>query len=223
MWFSRDSVHDEDAKLISLLSEKLLHYPKTLSNVNLPMPASSSMYWFSPDLASHPESGFDICCARMHVLGLDIYSSQEKILSADFTELLLESLQVTRGNELFDLDFVNILHALQVVQFYCWKASEFQNSQLQIGSVKVVQLSQSQRESISAVKSTFMKNHQLAERIFGCMTCDGNRQHSFDWNTFSAAVAAFEDYTHRLHKELLMSLPHWRTQQIIYNVPVEWC
>jgi hypothetical protein len=35
-------------------------------------------------------------------------------LFSDSTELLMEPLQLVRGNELFKQEFVNILHALQV-------------------------------------------------------------------------------------------------------------
>lgn len=119
LWFSRDSAHDEDAKLISLLSEKMLHGSNDVPISKLPMLASSNMYWFSPDPVSHQQSGFDICCARMHVLGFDIYSSQGKNSFPDLSELLMEPLQLARGNELYDHKFVNILLALQVYFSCC--------------------------------------------------------------------------------------------------------
>lgn len=108
-----------------------------------------------------------------------------------------------------------------MVQFYCWKASELLNSQFEVEASKVVQLSESQQEKISAFRSLCLKDHELAEMVFSCMTSNENWQSSFDWAKFSAAVAELEDYTCKLHKQLLMSLPSWRTQGIIYSVPFE--
>lgn len=72
------------------------------------------MYWFSPDQASTLRPGFDICCARLHVLGFDVYSYQERNFDSDFPELLMKPLKLAMGNELLDKEFGNILHALQV-------------------------------------------------------------------------------------------------------------
>lgn len=112
LWFSRDASHDEDAKLVSLLSQSLLH--NNMPGECLPLPASSNMYWFSPDQTSHHQLGFDICWARLHILGFDVYSYQNRSSDSDFSELLMKPLQLARGNELLDHEFVNILHALQV-------------------------------------------------------------------------------------------------------------
>lgn len=114
MWFSRDASHDEDAKLISFLSQNSL-------SSYLPEPASNNMYWFPPDEALKLQSGFDIRCARLHMLGLDLYSSCKRIChlevnsSYNLLELLMGSLQLAHGAELFDREFVNILHVLQVL------------------------------------------------------------------------------------------------------------
>ncbi|MCH84530.1 prolyl 3-hydroxylase 1, partial [Trifolium medium] len=51
LWFSRDGSHDEDTKLVSLLSQHLLN--KNIAGSLLPLPASSNMYWFSQDQASN--------------------------------------------------------------------------------------------------------------------------------------------------------------------------
>lgn len=114
LWFTRDSTHDEDAKLISLLSEKLLNDSIREPLSKLPVPASSNMYWYSSDSSSDQQSGFDLCCARLHVLGFDVYCHERKGTISDSMELLLGPLQLSNGNELFELEFVNILHALQV-------------------------------------------------------------------------------------------------------------
>ncbi|KAK9277543.1 hypothetical protein L1049_007088 [Liquidambar formosana] len=103
LWFSRDGSHDEDAKLISLLSQNLLNSVGNEPDSYLPLPASSNMYWFSEDQATHHQSGFDIRWARIHALGYDIYSSQEKSCfsafnsSDDFSELLMEPLRLAMG------------------------------------------------------------------------------------------------------------------------------
>lgn len=117
LWFSRDGSHDEDAKLITFLSEKQL--PRSIHETRsfLPRPASSRMYLFPPDT----ESGFDICFARIHALGYDLYSLEDiSCFSAldssnDLSEVLMAPLRLVRKHELFGEEFVNILHVLQVI------------------------------------------------------------------------------------------------------------
>ncbi|XP_061373840.1 uncharacterized protein LOC133316142 isoform X2 [Gastrolobium bilobum] len=130
LWFTRDGSHDEDRKLVSLLSQHLLH--KNMAGSYLPLPASSNMYWLSQNQASNHQLGFNICWARLHVLGYDIYISQDCCCESDVSELLAKPLCLVRGNELLDQEFVNILHALQVVHFYCWKGSALQTNELNI-------------------------------------------------------------------------------------------
>ncbi|KAL4638020.1 hypothetical protein ACB092_03G121000 [Castanea dentata] len=196
LWFSRDASHDEDAKLVSLLSQSLSHFNEP--GPCLPLPASSNMYWFSPGQSSYQQLGFDICWARLHVLGFD-------------------PLQLARGNELFDQEFVNILHALQVVQYYCWKASTLQTSKIQRDTGKVVELSQSQMEKINRLNPVFSKDNQLAETVLNCMTCK-SRQHFLDWANFASSVSLWRDYASKLHEELVRSLPFWKTHQSIFGV-----
>ncbi|KAL5553328.1 hypothetical protein UlMin_040729 [Ulmus minor] len=215
LWFSRDSSHDEDAKLISILSEKLLH-----DNVPswLPLPASSNMYWFSPGQASEDQLGFDICWARLHVLGFDMLYSEDKSCNFDISELLMLPMRLCRGDELLDLEYVNILHALQVVQFYCWKASELQTTEVEVESRKMIKLSQLHQERIRSLKSLFSKDDHLAEMVFSRVAFD---EHCFDCKKFAAAIATWEDYVRKLYEELLRSFPHWRTRQSIFTVPFD--
>lgn len=110
MWFSRDAAHDEDQKLISFLSQGSLDNLDSNFSSLLPAPASHSMYWFPPDEASKFQSGFDIRCARLSILGLYLYSSEETYGAA-----VNSPLQLSWGDELFEMKFVNILHALQVL------------------------------------------------------------------------------------------------------------
>ncbi|KAK6931691.1 hypothetical protein RJ641_003484, partial [Dillenia turbinata] len=227
LWFSRDNSHDEDAKLISILSQNTLDSYFTKPASYLPFPASSNMYWFSPDQAPHHQSGFDIRYARAHILGLDFYASQDAshisaTESSDLAELLLEPLSIARGNELFNEEFVNILHALQVVQFCCWKASELQNSGL-CETGKIIQLTKSQRQKIDNLKCILMKDEQKAVEVFSYVTNDGKPQHSFDWKAFCAAIAAWEDYTGKLQNELLLCLPYWKMHKLIFSVPFDKC
>ncbi|XP_034690486.1 uncharacterized protein LOC117918058 isoform X2 [Vitis riparia] len=227
LWFSRDCSHDEDAKLVSLLSQSQLHSSNNEPDSYLPLPASSSMYWFSPDHISQHQSGFNICWARMHILGYNLFSPQDKSCfsaldsSCDFSERLMEQLQLARGDELFDQEFVNILHVLQVVQFYSWKASKLQTSKVERETENlVVKLSESQREKINSLRTTFLNDQQLAETVLGT-SCGESRQHSFQWVSFSAAVGAWEVYTRELRKELVLSLPYWINHQAIFSVPFD--
>ncbi|KAF5750072.1 hypothetical protein HS088_TW03G00404 [Tripterygium wilfordii] len=221
LWFSRDSNHDEDAKLISLLSQRIMDNSLNMPNLCLPMPASINMYWFSPNQDFDHQSGFNLCCGRMHVLGFDIYVSPASNCLTDCLDALMEPLQVVRGEELFQQEFVNILHALQVLQFYFWKASVFQTSKGKAETGKVVLLSQLKQEEISRLKSLFIRDCQVAQRVFNYETRESDGQHHFDWAIFSAAIAAWEAYTGKLYNELVTSLPYWRTNQSIYTVSFE--
>ncbi|KAL5763014.1 hypothetical protein ACOSP7_019278 [Xanthoceras sorbifolium] len=219
IWFSRDSSHDEDAKLISALSQNLPQRSDNVSHSCLPLPASGNMYWFSSNQASLEESGFNLCWARLHVLGYNVYYSQEMSNFSDLSELLMEPLQLARGDELFYQEFVNILHALQVVQFFHWKGSEYRISKVDIEAGKVICLSHSQREKIDYLKSFFIKDVRLAETVLHSVSNDENEHHrGFDWANFSAAVTAWGDYIGKLHKEIQVSLPYWRTHQSIFIV-----
>jgi leucine proline-enriched proteoglycan (leprecan) len=119
----------------------------------------------------------------------------------------------------------SIHFAEQVVQFSTWKASDLQTSKVTIdsGKVVVVQLSQGQREKMNCLKSVFLKDPQLAEMIFSCMTINVSRWLFFDWADFISAVALWEDYASKLREELVRSLPYWRTHQSIFEVPNDGC
>ncbi|KAM7255352.1 hypothetical protein ACFE04_020593 [Oxalis oulophora] len=212
LWFSRDSNHDEDAKLISLLSQNMLR-----TSTTLPLPASTTMYWFTQNQASSDhQSGFDICCARMHVDGFDIFSSQYQSCIGDAEELLIKPLQLSRQDELFGDEFSNVLHALQVVQFYCWKGSELENFERE--TRKEARLTQSEREIVQRLKSIFIKDHQLANGVFNFSIRDSSTRQPFDWGNFSSAMTAWKNYICKLRQELLLSLPYWKSYQSIHSV-----
>ncbi|XP_070019187.1 uncharacterized protein [Nicotiana sylvestris] len=206
LWFSRDVSHDEDSKLISSLSRALLGVGDRKLLSYLPVPGSINMYWFPPDEASSFLSGFDIRCGRLHVLGFDIHQFQKTShLSASDSsynfELLSGPLLLARENELFETQFLNIMHALQLVQFYHWKFSSLKTkvegstpTPTPTPTPNVIPISSNQKTEIGHLRSAFLKDLQLAEGFFG--------------------------NSRPIKKELLLHLPHWRTNQSIFCVPL---
>ncbi|KAM1541022.1 hypothetical protein PS1_010993 [Malus domestica] len=64
------------------------------------------MYSFSPDqTSSDHQLGFDLCQARLHVLGYDLLFRQDKSHCYNIAELTMEPLRLARGDELFDHEF----------------------------------------------------------------------------------------------------------------------
>ncbi|MCL7031898.1 hypothetical protein MKW94_022447 [Papaver nudicaule] len=226
LWFTRDSSYDEDVKLISLLSQTLLS-----GSVDdrpfpfLPSPASSNMYWFSQDQASHDhQEGFDIRWARIHVLHYTFGTTNLTINDATsdssfhLSESLEKPLRLGRQNEFFKKEFANGLHPLQVVQFYCWKATELptvNNISDEFGNVKELSCSLEDFKNDS-LNVMFLGDQKLVLSIFGYESSDKKLQSSFNWAHFSYVVAAWEDYSLQLRRELITSLPHWRSNHSIF-------
>ncbi|CAA7058236.1 unnamed protein product [Microthlaspi erraticum] len=204
MWFSRDSSHDEDSKLVSRLSQCELHGERLTL---LPLPASTNMYWFP-----HQNIGFDICVARLHLLGFGVCSLKDKDASFDASEQLMGPLQLAKGGELLTMRFTNILHALQVVQFYHWKASELVEEEDTVKEVEA--MSQHQLETINALKSVFLPDESLVTTIFGYSCSNEDQKDSLD----STDISTWEEYTCKLLNELLSSLPQWKTYQTLHKV-----
>ncbi|XP_015062538.1 uncharacterized protein LOC107008130 isoform X2 [Solanum pennellii] len=223
LWFSRDASYDEDPKLISSLSQDLLGVAESKLHSYIPVPGSINMYWFPPDKASSFSSGFDIRCGRLCVLGFDIYPFQktfhlsESESSYNLLEFLSGPLLIARESKMFEPQFLNIMHALQMVQFYLWK---FSNLKTKVGgtSPNITTTSQTQKTEIDHLKSVFLKDLQLAERFFGHSKPIKDMEYEFDWDTFSAAVLEWECYVLKLQKELVLHLPHWKTNQSIFFV-----
>ncbi|XP_008798338.1 uncharacterized protein LOC103713247 [Phoenix dactylifera] len=216
LWFSRDSAHDEDAKLIALLSQILLSQEDDECNSNLPLPASDNMYWFP-----HGESGFDIRCARLQILGFSFYSSNDgkyniSNTSHDPLELLVKPLQIGRGNEIFEKEFINSLHALQVVQFYYWKAPELATERRETGTA-MGSAQHSLIEKSSNLELVLPCNNELAETVLGRISYD-DANLSFDWSDFALAVIRWEDYICRLCGDLSILMPHWLAQRTVFFV-----
>ncbi|QCD83655.1 uncharacterized protein LOC114178277 isoform X1 [Vigna unguiculata] len=218
LWFSRDGSHDEDKKLISLLSQHLLH--KNLADSYLPLPASCNMYWFSLGQASDCQFGFNICWARLHVLGYDIYISQDSGDDCDVSDLLVKPVHLVRGSELLDQEFVNIMHALQVVHFYCWKGSALLNKVSNTDS-KVVKVTDVQREKISGLNSVLSNDNDFASKVFCNTLSEENGYICFDWSGILAAVAAWEDYASNLSQQIHLQFPFWKMHESIYNVQLD--
>ncbi|XP_010415409.1 PREDICTED: uncharacterized protein LOC104701419 [Camelina sativa] len=211
LWFSRDSSHDEDSKLLSRISQCTLH------RFCLPLPASTNMYWFCPHQdASNQNIGFDICFARLHLLGFGLHSLQGEDHSTDASEQLMGTLQIAKGGELLSRKFANVLHALQVVQFYNWKASELKTSNVENDTVEA--MSQPQLETVNALKSVFLPDEKLVTTTFGYSGSNEDLKESLDLTGVSLAVTFWEEYTSKLLKVLLLSLPQWKTFQTIHKV-----
>ena len=114
LWFTRDKSHDEDAKLISLLSERMLQNGIVNPSPSLPSPAPNEMYWFTQE-----GKNFDIRCAKLQGLGCTIWPFMEKESSDDPLQRLIGPLRLGKGDEVFDTKFSNVLHALQVLFVSC--------------------------------------------------------------------------------------------------------
>ncbi|KAL3650649.1 hypothetical protein CASFOL_007052 [Castilleja foliolosa] len=181
------------------------------------------MYWFPPEEASRFQSGFDISTARLNMLGFDVFSSsQDSSLSKQedsrykFLELLKGPLYLAYEDKLLASEFVNILHALQVVQFCHWKKEkEFETSEDVIKRVILQRpVSEIERRKINCLKVELVKDVELADTLVGHV----HTKRSFDSLRFSAMVCEWESYTVKLRKEMAMSLPYWTTQQSIFSV-----
>ncbi|XP_018446527.2 uncharacterized protein LOC108818144 isoform X1 [Raphanus sativus] len=215
MWFTRDSSHDEDSKLVSrLLSQCASH-----EFLPLPLPASANMYWFCPP--HQHANGFDICVARLHLLGFDVHSFlQGDDRSLDDSDRLVGPIQIAKGGEFLTREFTNVLHALQVVQFYRWKASELKTSKVGYDGVEEVveAMSQSQLETINAMNALFLKDKGLVTTTLGYLCSNGEEKDSLNLTGVSSAITSWEEYTCKLLRELLSSLPQWETYQTIHKV-----
>ncbi|XP_078441427.1 2-oxoglutarate (2OG) and Fe(II)-dependent oxygenase superfamily protein isoform X2 [Wolffia australiana] len=197
LWFTRDKSHDEDAKLISLLSSRVNQIIKP--RPTLPFPAPNAMYWFTS-----AGSGFDIRWARLHVLGWKIHPQSTEDFSEDPLRKLIGPLRLGNGKEVLDVEFSNILHGLQAVQFYCWKSSS------------MVERGLMTRETSEAHLAS-LGDLAAAESIFGSglvVTVDDSCQKDLDVAGQRLAVSAWEDYVRALDEILERSLPAWQTNQL---------
>lgn len=120
MWFTLDPKHDEDAKLLMLLSSNPLTSLAGTPDSYCPLPAPDDMYWFCPDSFSDPRKGFDIRSARISILGCSLCTRGDDNMDfftnrTDDSPLKLDKpLLLAQGDEVFKIEFSNSLHALQV-------------------------------------------------------------------------------------------------------------
>ncbi|XP_024312703.1 prolyl 3-hydroxylase 1 isoform X3 [Brachypodium distachyon] len=190
LWFTRDSAYDEDPKLLAFLSQTSLSYEPAFQNSYIPLPASDNI-----DQDSNSRS---------------VPASEDPI------ELLGKPLRVGRRYDVFEKIFANSLHALQVVQFYYWKAPELaaRRKQTAGGSETVcnhtIQIQQSR-----GMKLPLPCDHGLAQTIFGSYD---NMEFAFEWSDFVLAVAMWESYSEELKRKLSTFLPFWLSNETIFVV-----
>lgn len=109
---------------------------------------------------------------------------------------------------------------LQVVQYYCWKVSEVE-AKVELENSKVLLLSEVQQQRITRLKSLFLKDDHLAEMVFSRAACGESIRQFFEWTKFAAAIAMWEGYSCELSKGIVRSLPYWKEQQSIFDVPFD--
>ncbi|KAL1366525.1 hypothetical protein AAHE18_03G366600 [Arachis hypogaea] len=172
------------------------------------------------DQASNDQFGFNICWARLHILGYGISISEDGACDSDVSELLVKPVQLVRGDELLDHEFVNILQALQVVHFYCWQGSALKTKALNVHT-NVLKLSDKDKERINYLKSVLLNDEDLVLKVFGSMPLEENGGICFDWTGIVAAIAAWEDYVTKLSKQIHLELPYWRMHESIYTVQLD--
>ncbi|XP_006651206.1 uncharacterized protein LOC102716394 [Oryza brachyantha] len=214
LWFTRDSAYDEDPKLLSFLSQTSFNNQPFDQKSYIPLPASDIMYWFA-----YEHSGFDIRCARVHILGFCLHVSTDEDNKSvapaedDPIELLGKPVWLGREDGVFDKVFANGLHALQVVQFYYWKAPELaaKRKQTSGGSGTACRPVIQSRTT----KLPLLCNHGLEQTIFGSHK---NIEIDFEWKDFELAVSMWENYSEELQRKLLTFLPYWVSSEAIFIV-----
>lgn len=82
-------------------------------------------------------------------------------------------------------------------------------------------MSQPQLETINALKSVFLPDEDLVTTIFGYPLSTEEQKDSLDLTDISTAITSWEEYSCKLLKELLSSLPQWKTYQSIHKVEAD--
>ncbi|PKA65656.1 hypothetical protein AXF42_Ash013070 [Apostasia shenzhenica] len=215
LWFTRNGTHDEDAKLTHVLSQILAEHVRGKPYSFLPLSAPDSMYWFSDG-----HFGFDVRCARVQNLGFKFCKSKHQESSSfDLAngplELLGRPVRLGRGDKIFDREFINSLHGLQVVQFYHLKASEF------LASGKHSEPYTLDNE-MNGMELVLPCDHQFAGRVLGDFHDDDDGDDDDGdgiWGHLALAVSRWEEHMGSLSKELLMLIPQWVTHQTVFRPP----
>ncbi|XP_074584378.1 uncharacterized protein LOC141840322 isoform X2 [Curcuma longa] len=172
LWFTRDCLHDEDAK--------------------------------------KDGSGFDVRHARVRFLGYDFSSSKEKSRAdnslCDPLELLDGRLYLARGDEVLVKEFLNSLHALQVLQFCYWRASELAKGREEVhldGSARPAILKRT-----SNLKLSLPHDDKLAVEILGGTSCNCIKL-QFKWEDLVLGITKWEEYASQLHRNMRACIPSW--------------
>ncbi|KAF3527028.1 hypothetical protein F2Q69_00050717 [Brassica cretica] len=79
-------------------------------------------------------------------------------------------------------------------------------------------MSRPQLETINALNAVFLPDEGLVTTTFGYLCSNGEEKDSLNLTDASSAIASWEEYTCKLLKELLSSLPQWETYQTIHKV-----
>ncbi|KAL9226020.1 hypothetical protein vseg_001876 [Gypsophila vaccaria] len=220
LWFSRNSSYDEDVKLISLVSQTILNSEPASC---IPLPASSNMYWFSSDEGSDQLHGLDIRLARLFSLGYGICSAQsescyETTSATDIDAVFTGPLRLARGDKLFGKEFANLLHVLQAVQFYHWNQCNLLHFKHANNSGDVIQLSEAQKQNVQKVRCLLSSSMPLDATIFHYSSSCMLKEPQFDWDSFSASMTSWEEYTSKLHAQLMVHLPFWKEHASLFSV-----
>ncbi|KAJ3702991.1 hypothetical protein LUZ61_006696 [Rhynchospora tenuis] len=206
LWFTRDSASDEDPKLLNFLSQAL---ESDREGLFYPLPASDNMYRLS-----YNGSGFDLRCARARQLGYTFYySACNEEIPEDSFETLSKPLFIGRGDEVFEKEFVNSMHALQVMQFYRWKSTE---------AAKVRGIKGQAEQDFISRKNSYTQlvlpcDIELAESILQCNS-HVEMENLFSWDDFALAIENWERYTTELRRKLSAFMPNWLSYQSIYYI-----
>ncbi|CAN6465683.1 unnamed protein product [Victoria cruziana] len=218
LWFTRDSAHDEDAKILDLLSQIYLDC-HNVPDPRLPVPASSNMYWFSLVPESSQKLGFDIRWARVYILGYNFYlnnlNSSIKLNSSDeVLELLNKPLLLVKDGYRLERQFSDSLQALQVVQFYLWRGPDLQSSGLQFRELGTLQAKPGASLQCCPL---IVSDQEVVEKMFMQLSSPAGVP-ELNIASLGMGIAAWENYVDSLHKKLLDSLPLWLAYRSISSL-----
>lgn len=88
-------------------------------------------------------------------------------------------------------------------------------------SLNIKPLSQAQQQDINGLKLVALPDLPRAETFIRDLNFGSKLQYPFDWASFSAAVVDWEEYSSKLHKELVLSFPLWRKHESIFPSPLD--
>ncbi|XP_042419737.1 uncharacterized protein LOC122008182 isoform X2 [Zingiber officinale] len=110
------------------------------------------------------------------------------------------------GDEVLVKEFLNSLHALQVLQFCYWRASELAKGREEVhrqGSARPAIL----KRTIN-LKLPLPHDDKLAVEILGGPSCNCIKL-QFKWEDLVLGSAKWEEYVSQLHRNMLVCIPSW--------------